>query len=37
MPERKKARQGNLIDQLLEKPISMKGFHLLSRDEIYGR
>ncbi len=37
MPERKKARRGNLIDQLLDKPLRAKGFRPLSRDEIYGR
>jgi hypothetical protein len=29
------ARTDNLIDQLLEKPLQVKGFKPLSRDEIY--
>jgi hypothetical protein len=37
VPERKKSRKSNLIDQLLKKPLRIEGFHPLSRNDLYER
>jgi hypothetical protein len=37
VPESKKTKKNTLIDQLLEKPVTIKGFRPLGRDELYER
>jgi hypothetical protein len=37
VPEEKKSHRRNLIDRLLEKPVQVKEFHPLSREELYDR
>jgi hypothetical protein len=37
VPEAKKSRRRNLIDQLLKQPVRSEGFRPLSREEIHDR
>jgi hypothetical protein len=37
VPEGKKSRRRNLIDRLLDKPVRVKEFRPLNRDELYDR